>query len=577
MRRLLGIHDPDGRAAARVRDVWPDGAVHVAPDGACAVGLGVTRRCPLTTATRDDGSFAVVDGATVDADDVLDAWLSGGARSVAELGLDGTVTIWDGRRRTVALVRDPMGVANLYWTMVDGALAWAPDLPSILAVTGPLPTDARTLDAFLADGRVPSPRSWVEGVHKIPPGSFVERAGRGAPAVQRYFALSARPAIVATTDEVVDRFDALLTAAVARRLSSGRTGVLLSAGVDSTLLAAIAARRLDEKVDTFTFRYDGAEGEWNEGALARETADELGLAHDEIAVRPDDLAERFSETVAAFGEPLLYGLHSFMLGSITGIDTLLSGAGADMLYGSGGRPRLGAALSAMPAPVRRTGLAGLDAVRRRSKRVGTRLAAPFTEAWEGKVFTIANPVERARIYRDPSVASAGRHAMHTRVAELRAELKGEPRAAVGTLVWAQIGNEMTSFWNARWARVHDIAIREPFHDTDFLGDILRMPLGPRSDKTESRLLAARMLPSHIAYRPKYFQAIPVAQWFRGPLRDFVRDALAPARIEQAGSFRPSAVTGLVDVHQSGAIDHGWLLLALATITEWQLGVLRRGS
>lgn len=575
--RLLGMHDPDGRAAARVRDVWPDGAVHVGPDGACAVGLGVTRRCPLTTATRDDGSFAVVDGATVDADDVLDAWLSGGARAVAGLDLDGTVTIWDGGRRTVALVRDPMGVANLYWTMVGGVFAWAPDLPSILAVTGPRPTDARTLDAFLADGRAPSPRSWVEGVHKIPPGSFVERAERGAPAVQRYFALSARPPIVATTEEVVDRFDALLTAAVARRVSSGRTGVLLSAGVDSTLLAAVAARRLDEKVDTFTFRYDGAEGEWNEGGQARETAAELGLPHHEVVVRPDDLAERFSATVQAFGEPLLYGLHSFTLGAISGIDTLLSGAGGDMLYGSGGRPRLTGALGAVPTPIRRLGLAGLDAARRRSKRLGSRLASPFTEAWEGKIFAVANPIERARLHLVPRTADAGRDAMHARCAELLAEAAGEPRSAVGTIVWAQIDNEMVSFWNARWARVHDIAIREPFHDPALFGEMLRMPLGARTHKAESRLLAARMLPQHIAHRPKLAQTIPVAQWFRDPLRDFLRDALSPDRVEHAGSFRPEAVSGLVDAHQRGAIDHGWLLLALATITEWQLGVLRAVS
>lgn len=567
--RLLGVLDPRGRTEERLAPFRAEGLeLHAAADGP-AVLTDVGGRFRPSVATRPDGSFAVVDGATVPADRVLDAWSAGRAEA---LGLDSTAAIWDAPSRTLSIVRDLAGVACVYWADLDGALVWSPDLPSILAVTGRRAVDRRTLDAFLADTRVPAPWSWVEGVAKVPPGHVLVQ-DRGGRRVERWAGLTARPRLELRRAEVVDRFDALLTDAVARRVVPGATGVLLSAGVDSTLLAAIAVRRLDEKVDTFTFRYDGADGDWNEGDDARETARVLGVPHHEILVTPDELARRFEWAVSAFGEPLVYGLHSYALGAAAGVDSLLSGAGADVLYGSGGSPRRAAVLGAAPGPLRRAGLAVLDAARARSKRVGTALAAPFVEPWEGTLFTIANPVERSRLYLDPGIATEGRELRRQRMRELEADHAAEPAAARSTFAWAEVSNEMSSFWNGRWSRVHDVAIREPFHDAALLADLRRMPLGSRRDKPESRLLAARMLPSAIAHRPKNFQAVPVTAWFRGPLRDFIRDALAPARLERGALFDPGAVTALLDVHQRGEVDHGWLLLALASVTQWQLGVL----
>ena len=97
---------------------------------------------------------------------------------------------------------------------------------------------------------------------------------------------------------------------------------------------------------------------------------------------------------------------------------------------------------------------------------------------------------------------------------------------------------------------------------------MRLPRREKG-KLHFRKLAARLMPRHMAYAPKVFQAAPLGHWFRGPLRDLLHDRLAPERIRANGSFDADRVSEVLEQHVSGEADHPWLLMMLLTITVWQ--------
>lgn len=88
-------------------------------------------------------------------------------------------------------------------------------------------------------------------------------------------------------------------------------------------------------------------------------------------------------------------------------------------------------------------------------------------------------------------------------------------------------------------------------------------------------MAAKHMPRDMAYSPKVAQGVPIAQWMRGGMRDFVADNLAPSRIEESGIFDRDLVSSLLDQHMKGQADHAWRLWALLSVVLWQDVVLRR--
>src|SRR4029450_11053615 len=115
-----------------------------------------------------------------------------------------------------------------------------------------------------------------------------------------------------------------------RRYQPGvRTGVLLSGGVDSALLAGAMAKLMDPDIETFTFNYGSYDGPCNENSQAEEVARHFGTRHHAVDFTPGDLADNLDRMVLGYQEPFTYGLHSYFLKDVvqTGVSSIMSGAG----------------------------------------------------------------------------------------------------------------------------------------------------------------------------------------------------------------------------------------------------------
>ncbi len=195
------------------------------------------------------------------------------------------IAIWDQRRRRLVLARDRYGIKPLYYRAAGGTLEFASEVRAL--PRGEIDLDA--LEAFLAFNSIPSPYSIFRDVRKLPAGHLLVWEESGDVRVERY----AHPAPVQEAElrdddeaELVEELRARMRDSVrAHLLADVPVGVLLSGGVDSSLLAALAAQETSEAVHTFTIGF--AERSFDERADARRVAERYDTNHHELLLHPD--------------------------------------------------------------------------------------------------------------------------------------------------------------------------------------------------------------------------------------------------------------------------------------------------
>ena len=243
------------------------------------------------------------------------------------------VAIWDARRQRLVLARDRYGIKPLYYRHTGDELRFASELRAL--PRGEIDLDA--LEAFLAFNSIPAPYSIFRDVRKLPAGHVLIWEN-GAVTLERY----ARPGPAAADDlrdgdeaELVEELRARLRDSVrAHLLSDVPVGVLLSGGVDSAALAALAAQETPEPVHTFTIGF--AERSFDERDDARRVAERYGTDHHELLVRPDP--ELLLQALAdAFDEPFAdsSALPTYLVSQLAAehVKVALSGEGGDELFG----------------------------------------------------------------------------------------------------------------------------------------------------------------------------------------------------------------------------------------------------
>jgi len=257
--------------------------------------------------------------------------------------LDGmfALAIYDTLKRELLLARDRMGEKPLYYTRTSGALVFASELKALLRVEGLSATvSERGLFDYLSLRYVPDPATIFDEVFSVQPGTWLRFDEHGRSQEQSYYAFDIEAPFQGDAEDYVDAVDAALTAAVRTRLVADvPVGALLSSGVDSSLVCALAARLTNRSVHCFGAGFVGDSED--ETPQARAIATHLGLPFEALAISGDDLLQGTRGFGALLDEPNgdrscvpTYLLSRLIRSHVT---VAVSGDGGDELFAGYGR------------------------------------------------------------------------------------------------------------------------------------------------------------------------------------------------------------------------------------------------
>jgi asparagine synthase (glutamine-hydrolysing) len=277
-----------------------------------------------------------------DTEVIVHAFESWGLDALARFNGQFALALWDARRRSLVLARDPFGIHPLYLTRFEGRLLFASEVKALFAGEPRLPRgfDHRGLAHTFTFWSIVPPQSVFEGIEEIEPGTAqIFEAGESRRFV--HFAprrpLGRDGLFRGTLDEATEATRAALERATRLRMlrADVPVGSYLSGGLDSSLIAALGLAAKGAGFSTFSMRFSDAE--YDETQFQREMAARLGSEHHEVVIRRQDIAEVFPAVIAHTERPVLRTAPAplFLLSRLVreaGIKVVLTGEGADEMF-----------------------------------------------------------------------------------------------------------------------------------------------------------------------------------------------------------------------------------------------------
>lgn len=488
--------------------------------------------------------------------------------------LDGMfgIAIWNTRTRSLLLARDRFGEKPLFYAANREGICFASELKSLLAVPGfDRSIDDEAVQGYVCFGYVPAPRSIFSSVKKIPPAHFL-RYRDGDVSVHRYWQLEFGQRHDLNENDAEEQLAGLLDRAVSSRLVADVPfGAFLSGGLDSSVVVALMAQHMSQPVRTFSIGFK--EAAYNELSDARRVAEHLGTQHRELVVEPDAV-ELLQQLVWFLDEPFAdsSAVPTYLVSKLAREDVsmVLTGDGGDEAFAGYDRylkflklQQLGA-MKPLAAFAARSAAALLPgSLGYRFGRLGERLQQPFPDNYLSSV-----AVSRADIAQHLLGRQGGKH-----YRSIDALLNNLPDGDdLDRIVAIDIGSYLADDILVkldRMAMANSLEGRAPLIDHHLVEFAVRLPASMRvrngRGKHLLRQVARRWLPSDVLDKPKQGFAIPLAAWFRGPLRELASDLIASRAFRERGLIAAAAADAYLADHLAGRADHGetlWLVLSL---------------
>jgi asparagine synthase (glutamine-hydrolysing) len=493
------------------------------------------------------------------------------------------IALWDTRRELLLLARDRFGEKPLYVAQQGDRLLFASELKSLLQVPGfdaSLNRDA--LRGYVAFGYVPSPRSILTDVSKLAPGHYLRHVD-GRTSLHRYYALSFEPKTSLSEADACEELAHLLDQAVSSRLVSDVPfGAFLSGGLDSSVVVALMARHMSQPVKTFSIGF--REAAFNELDDARRVARHLGTEHHELMVEPDAV-DLLQTLVWHLDEPFAdaSAVPTYLVAKLARehVKMALSGDAGDEAFAGYSRymrylklHRLGALKPLAAAVASGAGHVLAGGNRRRLLRIAESLRLPFPDNYLSVV--ALTRAERAR-------ALLGEDGSHYDMlgAAYADDLPVEPLDRIVAIDFASYLSDDILVKVDRMTMANSLESRAPFLDHRVVDFATRLPAHMRVQggrgKHLLRRTAERWLPPEVRAKPKQGFGLPLAQWFRGPLRELASDVIGSRAFRERGLIDQRAAQHCLQQHLSGADDCSEALWLVLSLELWARRFLDHGT
>ena len=457
--------------------------------------------------------------------------------------------IWERDSGKLILVRDRMGVKPLYYVKSPSFFRFASTLPALLDSSAGKSINDEALQCYFTFHIIPEPQTLVKDIYKLEPGTVMTVTEDGAIQKKQYWQLrfyGEKENETLTEGEWIERLeDTLMHAVKSRTVADVPVGVLLSGGLDSSLLVALLANITNRPPLTFSIGFEStADEQGDEFYYSDIIAKHFSTEHTKIVIKTPQLHESLMECIASMSEPMVshdaiafYLLSKEVKKHVTVVQT---GQGADELF---------------------AGYHWFQGMNYNT--VFPRLAAEnlyerIADNNYHDYFAMMEPEHRTRNIALDSMETLCKKNGSSHMIDLMQQYESTYALSNGPL--ARVDN-MTMAWG--------LEAREPFLDPDLARLACRMPASlklQREGKYVLKELGSKLLPREVVERPKGYFPVPKLKNPGKEEVNWLRDVLSPQHIKQEGIFNPSYVETLLD----NPSDY---VTPLGTSKLWQLGVL----
>ncbi len=488
--------------------------------------------------------------------------------------------IWDARQSRLLLARDRFGKKPLYYAVLPTGIYFGSEISCLRTAGVPLETDPEALRLYFQFNYIPDPLTAYRAIRRVPAGAWLTYQ-RGAVQQGRYWQMpvpAAEPAPGLTHAEAVIRVREKFDEAVRiRMIADVPLGAFLSGGIDSSSVVASMARQSPEPVKTFSIGFE--ESRFNELPYAKMVAEKYATDHHEIVVRPEAIGiiRKFTKH---FGEPFAdaSAIPTFIVSEFAArsVKVALSGDGGDELFG--GYTSL--------QQVQR--LSPLDHVPQWLRWLMSSISASLPYSAYGKNF-LHMVGRRNGLDRYFAFNYAPFH-MCSRLLRpewmMPAEAGFLARILPHCILPEDAGTlSQVMYWEAtanltgdmlvkvdRMSMANSLEVRCPLLDHELAELAATIPhawkiAGGQGKRILLEAVGDR-LPAALLHRPKWGFGVPLADWFRGELREFLWDHVTAAEFLDRGIVSPEFLRALLQEHDSGRRDNSHWLWSLLVLSLW---------
>jgi asparagine synthase (glutamine-hydrolysing) len=512
-------------------------------------------------------------------------------------------SLWDAPRRRLVLARDRLGIKPLYYTVAGGQFIWASEVKALLAhpaVSAQI--DEQALWQYLTFAAVPPPATLFCGIRKLAAGHVLVIEGDGEPVVQRWWTPvgHALPDGLAPDDEqgiAAHLRELLRSAVIEQTMADVPHGLLLSGGLDSSMILSLLSAHLTQPVQTFSVGFEN-EPHFDERSHAARAAQRFGADHHELVLKPDEVMTAVPEIIHGQDEPLAdwVCLPLQLLSRLvrqSGVIVIQVGEGSDEVFAGYPRYRRYAAVyrrwwrpyMRVPAALRRAISAAAhpllayaprwreprDLLRRAARDEPLFLSGAVVN-WETEKEALLTSQARQRLRRAPSSAGVALRNFAQYAADAP---RGDYASAIAYQDLMVRLPELLLMRVDKMTMLSSIEARVPFldHRVVELGMALpaRLKLGSNGGRTKHivKVAAEPLLGADVIDRPKKGFDMPLADWLRRePLGSWGAHTVLNSRLMRREIFDPAAVRAMFQAHRDGRADHGFRLWNLINLCAW---------
>lgn len=499
--------------------------------------------------------------------------------------------IWDRRKHQVFIARDRLGVKPLYYVHTDdGSLYFGSEIKTLIEAGAVKPQiNFSALPDYLANHSTSGDETLFEGVKRLLPGHTLLWSD-GKIRIDRYWDVSfAKPADDRRNEEdyIAEWRDLFETSVRLRLMADVPLGMFLSGGIDSSAIAAVMSRMVNEPIKTFSVAF--AEREANELEYARLVARTFKTDHHEVVVSPEDFFNVLPKLVWHEDEPLAHpssvALYFVSRLAAEQVKVVLTGEGSDELlagYGKYQRTVLNLAFGARYQSVTTSGIrkaiqSGI-AVMPSSSRLKQKLSRSFLslqpdiESIYFDNFAVFPRSMQSQLLTQEAREQIGNCDPYIGVRDLLSQT--DASSLLDRLLYADIKTYLHELLmkQDQMSMATSVESRVPFLDhklVEFTSSLPeRLKLRGGTTKYILRKSMKGILPERILSRPKMGFPVPIGSWFRGAYAGVVDEYILSDRASARGIFNADFVKGLVKRHQLGGENHSERLWALVNFEMW---------